>query len=85
MPAVVSAIVEQAFANGATHVSMHIAVVLTLFVSMTLVGLGVLLNQQRAIATEYLGNQLEIAATDSSSSGTATNARRSVSPPNRRV
>ena len=29
--------------------------------SMTLVGLGVLLNQQRAIATEYLGNQLEIA------------------------
>jgi len=43
------------------NVSMHIAVVLTLFVSMTLVGLGVLLNQQRAIATEYLGNQLEIA------------------------
>ena len=44
------------------NVSMHIAVVLTLFVSMTLVGLGVLLNQQRSIATEYLGNQLEIAA-----------------------
>lgn len=43
------------------NVSMHIAVVLTLFVSMTLVGLGVLLNQQRTIATEYLGNQLEIA------------------------
>ena len=43
------------------NVSMHIAVILTLFVSMTLVGLGVLLNQQRAIATEYLGNQLEIA------------------------
>ena len=29
------------------NVSMHIAVVLTLFVSLTLVGLGVLLNQQR--------------------------------------
>jgi cell division transport system permease protein len=43
------------------NVSMHIAVILTLFVSMTLVGLGVLLNQQRSIATEYLGNQLEIA------------------------
>ena len=43
------------------NVSMHIAVVLTLFVSMTLVGLGVLLNQQRSLATEYLGNQLEIA------------------------
>ena len=44
------------------NVSMHIAVVLTLFVSMTLVGLGVLLNQQREIATEYVGNQLQIAA-----------------------
>jgi cell division transport system permease protein len=43
------------------NVSMHVAVILTLFVSMTLVGLGVLLNQQRSIATEYLGNQLEIA------------------------
>lgn len=43
------------------NVSMHIAVILTLFVSMTLVGLGVLLNQQRSLATEYLGNQLEIA------------------------
>ena len=43
------------------NVSMHIAVVLTLFVSMTLVGLGVLLNQQADIATDYLGNQLEIA------------------------
>ena len=44
------------------NVSMHIAVVLTLFVSMTLVGLGVLFNEQRAIATEYMGNQLEVAA-----------------------
>ena len=42
------------------NVSMHIAVVLTLFVSMTLVGLGVLLNQQTDIATSYLGNQLQI-------------------------
>ena len=43
------------------NVSMHIAVVLTLFISMTLVGLGVLLNQQRSLATEYLGNEFEIA------------------------
>ena len=43
------------------NVSMHIAVVLTLFVSMTLVGLGVLLNQERSLATERLGNELEIA------------------------
>jgi cell division transport system permease protein len=42
------------------NVSMHIAVVLTLFVSMTLVGLGVLLGQQSGIATRYLGNQLQI-------------------------
>ena len=42
------------------NVSMHIAVVLTLFVSMTLVGLGVLMKQQTDIATRYLGNQLQI-------------------------
>ena len=28
------------------NLSMHVAVILTLFVSLTLVGLGVLLNQQ---------------------------------------
>jgi cell division transport system permease protein len=42
------------------NVSMHIAVILTLFVSMTLVGLGVLIHQQSAIATRYLGNQLQV-------------------------
>jgi cell division transport system permease protein len=59
------------------NVSMHIAVILTLFVSMTLVGLGVLLNQQRSIATEYLGNQLEIATylcRDSDVNPSCTNA-----------
>ncbi len=34
------------------NLSMHIAVVLTLFVSLTLVGLGVLLNQQADKAAE---------------------------------
>jgi cell division transport system permease protein len=34
--------------------------VLTLFVSLTLVGLGVLLMQQSDIATRYLGNQLQV-------------------------
>ena len=33
------------------NLSMHIAVVLTLFVSMTLLGLGVLMKQQTDIAT----------------------------------
>jgi cell division transport system permease protein len=39
---------------------MHVAVVLTLFVSMTLLGLGVLMKQQTDIATRYLGNQLQV-------------------------
>src|SRR3954464_11784549 len=42
------------------NVSMHVAVVLTLFVSMTLLGLGVLMKQQTDIATRYLGNQLQL-------------------------
>jgi cell division transport system permease protein len=42
------------------NVSMHIAVVLTLFVSLTLVGLGTLLAQQADRATEQWGNQLQI-------------------------
>ncbi|MFC6152559.1 permease-like cell division protein FtsX [Nocardioides yefusunii] len=42
------------------NLSMHVAVVLTLFVSLTLVGLGVLLNQQAAKASEHWGSQLQI-------------------------
>ncbi|WP_203336058.1 permease-like cell division protein FtsX [Nocardioides limicola] len=42
------------------NLSMHLAVVLTLFVSLTLVGLGVLLNQQAAKAEAYWGSQLQI-------------------------
>jgi len=41
---------------------MHLAVVLTLFVSLTLVGLGVLLSQQADKAAEQWGNQLQITA-----------------------
>jgi len=43
------------------NVSMHIAVILTIFVSMTLVGLGALMLRQGEIATHYLGNQLQVA------------------------
>jgi cell division transport system permease protein len=39
---------------------MHIAVVLTLFVSLTLVGLGLLLNQQADKAAQHWGSQLQI-------------------------
>ncbi len=42
------------------NVSMHIAVVLTLFVSLTLVGLGVLLNQQAAKTADQWGDELQI-------------------------
>jgi cell division transport system permease protein len=42
------------------NLSMHVAVILTLFVSLSLVGLGVLLNQQASKAAEYWGSQLEI-------------------------
>jgi len=42
------------------NLSMHIAVILTLFVSLTLVGLGVLLNKQADKAAEQWGSQLQI-------------------------
>jgi cell division transport system permease protein len=42
------------------NLSMHVAVILTLFVSLTLVGLGVLLNQQATRAGDQWGNELQI-------------------------
>ncbi|MFC6287858.1 permease-like cell division protein FtsX [Nocardioides sp. GCM10027113] len=42
------------------NLTMHVAVVLTLFVSLTLVGLGVLLNQQADKAAQHWGSQLQI-------------------------
>jgi cell division transport system permease protein len=44
------------------NISMHIAVVLTLFVSLTLVGFGVLLNQQSQKAADQWGSEYEITA-----------------------
>lgn len=44
------------------NLSMHVAVILTLFVSLTLVGLGVLLNQQAEKAAEQWGSELQITA-----------------------
>jgi cell division transport system permease protein len=43
------------------NLSMHIAVVLTLFVSLTLVGLGVVLKQQASRTAEQWGSELQIA------------------------
>jgi cell division transport system permease protein len=42
------------------NLSMHLAVILTLFVSLTLVGLGVLFHLQAEKAGEHWGNQLQI-------------------------
>ena len=42
------------------NLSMHIAVVLTLFVSLTLVGIGALLNMQANKTADHLGSQLEV-------------------------
>ena len=42
------------------NLSMHLAVILTLFVSLTLVGMGVLFQQQATKAAEQWGNQLQI-------------------------
>jgi cell division transport system permease protein len=44
------------------NLSMHVAVILTLFVSLTLVGLGVLLNQQADKAAQQWGSELQITA-----------------------
>src|ERR687891_1599066 len=42
------------------NVSMTIAVIVTIFVSLTLVGMGLLLNSQAQKAEEYWGSKLEI-------------------------
>ncbi len=42
------------------NVSMHLAVVLTLFVSLTLVGLGAIAQREADKTVEYLGSELQI-------------------------
>lgn len=42
------------------NASMHLAVVLTLFVSLSLAGIGVLLTKQADLTAEVLGNELQI-------------------------
>lgn len=44
------------------NLSMHIAVILTLLVSLTLVGIGVLIQQQTAKTEWYYGGQLQVTA-----------------------
>ncbi|MGA8246680.1 MAG: permease-like cell division protein FtsX [Nocardioides sp.] len=42
------------------NLSMHVAVILTLFVSLTMVGMGVLLNQEAHRVADRWGSQLQI-------------------------
>jgi len=42
------------------NLTMHLAVILTLVVSLTLVGIGLLFQQQATRAAEHFGNQLQI-------------------------
>ena len=42
------------------NLTMHLAVILTLVVSLTLVGIGLLFQQQASRAAEHFGNQLQI-------------------------
>lgn len=44
------------------NLSMHLAVILTLFVSLTLVGFGLLIREQSNRATEQWGSELQITA-----------------------
>ncbi len=42
------------------NLSMHVAVVLTLFVSLSLAGIGLMLSKQADLTAEVLGNELQI-------------------------
>ncbi len=45
------------------NLSMHAAVILTLFVSLSLAGVGVMLSQQADLTSRVLGNELQITVT----------------------
>ena len=55
------------------NLSMHLAVILTLFVSLTLVGLGVLLNGQVKKAEDHFGSLLQITVFLCNDSATSPN------------
>lgn len=42
------------------NLSMHLAVILTLFVSLTLAGVGILIQREAKLAVDELGNELQI-------------------------
>lgn len=62
------------------NLSMHVAVVLTIFVSLTLVGLGLLLNEETKKTEEYLGSAVEITVFLCNENSTTANCDRQVTP-----
>ena len=66
------------------NVSMHIAVVLTLFVSMTLMGLGVLMKQQADMADALLGQTSCRSPSTCAATATTTRPAPARSPTSRR-
>jgi cell division transport system permease protein len=62
------------------NLSMHLAVILTLFVSLTLVGLGVLLNAQAKKAEDHFGSLLQITVFLCNDAATSPNCTGEVTP-----
>jgi cell division transport system permease protein len=62
------------------NLSMHVAVVLTIFVSLTLVGLGVLLNTEAKKTEEYFGSRLQITVFLCNETATSPNCTGDVTP-----
>ncbi len=62
------------------NLSMHVAVVLTLFVSLTLVGLGLLLNAEAKKTEDYLGSEVQITVYLCNDNSNNTNCDSAVTP-----
>lgn len=62
------------------NMSMHLAVILTLFVSLTLVGLGLLLNGQTKKTEEHYGSEIQITVFLCNKTSTSPNCTGDVTP-----
>ena len=62
------------------NLSMHVAVVLTLFVSLTLVGMGLLLNKEAQKTEDYLGSEVQITVYLCNKNSNSTNCDSAVTP-----
>lgn len=67
------------------NLSMHVAVVLTLFVSLTLVGLGVLLNQEAEKTEQRFGNLSQITVYFCNETSSSPNCNGDATPAQRKA